>query len=138
MASALLRPLTIARFNAVTGEIVAGPFTGHTEPDPIRFVTFFPNRQQIASASRDFTIRVWDATKGELLVGPLIGHTDSVFSVVRGRIASAVYGMPQRERSQWGHPPDIPERAILLLSRQMDSVLPQPLPITQFACGMPH
>jgi WD40 repeat protein len=54
---------TICVWNATTGEIVAGPFTGHT--DSVWSVAFSPDGQHIVSGSDDQTICVWNATTGE-------------------------------------------------------------------------
>jgi WD40 repeat protein len=55
---------TICVWNATTGEMVAGPFTGHT--DSVWSVAFSPDGQHIVSGSRDKTICVWNATTGEM------------------------------------------------------------------------
>jgi WD40 repeat protein len=70
---------TICVWNATTGEMVAGPFTGHT--DWVNSVAFSPDGQHIVSGSDDQTICVWNATTGEIVAGPFTGHTDSVYSV---------------------------------------------------------
>jgi WD40 repeat protein len=62
-----------------TGEIVAGPFTGHT--DSVLSVAFSPDGHHIVSGSHDKTICVWNATTGESVASPFTGHTDSVISV---------------------------------------------------------
>ena len=84
---------TIRVWDATTGQIVAGPFTGHT--DPVWSVAFSPDGLRIASASFDKTIRVWDASTGQIVAGPFTGHTSSVYSVAFSpdglRIASASY-----------------------------------------------
>ena len=51
---------TIRVWNAVTGETVAGPFSGHS--DSVKSVAFSPDGQHIASGSEDQTICVWNAT----------------------------------------------------------------------------
>ena len=66
-------------WNAMTGEIAAGPFIGHT--DYVRSVAFSPDGQWIISGSDDQTICVWNAMTGELVAGPYTGHTDWVRSV---------------------------------------------------------
>jgi WD40 repeat protein len=54
---------TICVWNATTGEMVAGPFTGHT--DSVLSVAFSPDGQHIVSGSDDQTICVWNATTGD-------------------------------------------------------------------------
>jgi WD40 repeat protein len=70
---------TICVWNATTGEMVAGPFTGHT--DSVKSVAFSPDGQHIVSGSLDQTICVWNATTGVMVAGPFTGHTGRVFSV---------------------------------------------------------
>src|SRR6266566_4537833 len=70
---------TIRVWDAVTGETVAGPFTGHT--GSVNSVAFSPDGQHIVSGSEDGTILVWDAMTGETSAGPFTAHTDSVLSV---------------------------------------------------------
>src|SRR6266702_1833751 len=70
---------TIRVWNAATGEIAAGSFTGHTSP--VLSVAFSPDGQRIVSSSSDETIRVWNSTTGETAAGPFTGHTDWVRSV---------------------------------------------------------
>ena len=54
---------TIRVWNAMTGETVAGPFTGHT--DGVNSVAFSPDGQYIASGSVDQTIRISYVTIGK-------------------------------------------------------------------------
>ena len=70
---------TVCVWNATTGEMVAGPFTGHT--GPVRSVDISPDGQWVVSCSSDQTICVWNAITGEVATSPFTGHTDSVSSV---------------------------------------------------------
>jgi WD40 repeat protein len=70
---------TICVWNAMTGEMVAGPFTGHT--DPVTSVEFSSDGQWIVSGSGDQNLCVWNARTGEMVAGPFAGHTDLVNSV---------------------------------------------------------
>jgi WD40 repeat protein len=65
-------------WDAMTGEPVADPFTGHT--NWVLSVAFSPDGQHVVSGSRDDTIRVWDAKTGEIAAGPFAGHTNRVNS----------------------------------------------------------
>ena len=69
----------ICVWNAVTGEMVLGTFTGHT--DRVSSVAFSPDGQHIVSGSMDKTICVWNAATGDIFAGPFTGHTDPVISV---------------------------------------------------------
>ena len=64
---------------ASTGEVMVGPFTGHTAG--VTSVGFSPDGQHIVSGSWDKTICVWNARTGELVADPFTGHTDGVASV---------------------------------------------------------
>src|SRR6266571_4217113 len=63
----------------MTGETVAGPFSGHS--DSVMSVAFSLDGQHIVSDSDDRTIRVWKAITGETVAGPISGHSSSVPSV---------------------------------------------------------
>ena len=69
----------IRMWNTMTGETVAGPFTGHT--DWVMSVAFSRDGLHIVSGSDDQTIHVWNAMTGEKIAGPFAGHTDWVRSV---------------------------------------------------------
>jgi WD domain, G-beta repeat len=60
-------------WDAATGDVIAGPFTGHTEE--INSVAFSPDGQRIVSASGDCTICMWHVTTGETEAGPSTGQT---------------------------------------------------------------
>ncbi|GJJ10930.1 hypothetical protein Clacol_005159 [Clathrus columnatus] len=51
-----------------TGDVIAGPFYGHT--DTISSVAFSRSGTHVASGSGDGTVRVWDACTGENVAGP--------------------------------------------------------------------
>ncbi|KAF7346304.1 WD-REPEATS-REGION domain-containing protein [Mycena sanguinolenta] len=70
---------TVHVWNAESGEVVAGPFNGHT--DRVNSVAFSPDGKWIVSGSKDKTVRVWDAESGEVVAGPFNGHTGGVNSV---------------------------------------------------------
>ena len=71
---------TIYVWSATTGEVVAGPITGHTHG--ITSVDFSPDGQQIVSGSYDKTVCVWNAMTREIVAGPFTGHIGPVNSVV--------------------------------------------------------
>src|SRR6266702_4607942 len=54
---------TIRVWNAMTGETVVGPFSGHS--DSVTSVAFSPDGQHIVSGSGDRAIRLWNAMTGE-------------------------------------------------------------------------
>jgi WD40 repeat protein len=68
---------TISLWNPATGEVVAGPFTGHT--DSVYSVAFSPDGKHVTSASADRAIRMWDVATGEceLEAGSSTGQTES-------------------------------------------------------------
>ncbi|KXN87181.1 Vegetative incompatibility protein HET-E-1 [Leucoagaricus sp. SymC.cos] len=59
-----------------TGELVAGPFEGHSQL--VHSLAFSPDEHFIASASGDKTIRVWDVGTRRLRFGPWYGHAGGV------------------------------------------------------------
>jgi len=81
----------IHMWDAATGEVIVGPFIGHT--NEVYSVAFSPDGQLIASASLDYTIRVWDSAAGQVVAGPFTEHTAPVifvaFSPDGQRIVSA-------------------------------------------------
>ncbi len=62
-----------------TGELVAGPFRGHTQL--VHSLAFSPDDHFIVSGSGDRTIRVWDVGTRGLIFGPLYGHAGGVTGV---------------------------------------------------------
>ena len=63
----------------MTGEMVAGPFRGHS--DWVTSVAFSPDGQHIVSGSKDHTICVWSVKTGESVVGLFREHSAWVTSV---------------------------------------------------------
>ncbi|KAF7346289.1 WD-REPEATS-REGION domain-containing protein [Mycena sanguinolenta] len=70
---------TVYVWDAESGQVVAGPFNGHT--DRVTSVAFSPDSKWIVSGSNDHTVHVWDAESGEVVAGPFNGHTGWVNSV---------------------------------------------------------
>ncbi|KZP22859.1 hypothetical protein FIBSPDRAFT_952434 [Athelia psychrophila] len=62
-----------------TGAIIAGPLEGHTST--VNSVVFSPDGQRIASGSDDGTVQIWDAKIGASTGGPFKRHTVTVCSV---------------------------------------------------------
>jgi WD40 repeat protein len=62
----------------MTGERVAGPFTGHT--DFVNSVAFSPHGHYIVSGSSDQTVCMWDVTNvtGGITHGSSTGPIESV------------------------------------------------------------
>ncbi|KAF8815814.1 WD40 repeat-like protein [Phlegmacium glaucopus] len=74
---------TVRVWNATTGVMEGGPFTGHT--GVIHSVAISQDGQWIVSGSYDTTIRVWNITTGVMEGSPFTGHTGGVFSVAFSR-----------------------------------------------------
>ena len=81
---------TVRIWDSETGNLVAGPFQGHSLS--VNSVAFSPDGTRIASGSSDKTVRIWDSETGKLVAGPLKGHTyyvtSAAFSPDGTRIAS--------------------------------------------------
>jgi WD40 repeat protein len=60
---------TIRIWDAMTGNEIGGPLTGHTEA--VSAISISSDAERIASSSFDNTLRVWDARTGANIVGPL-------------------------------------------------------------------
>jgi WD40 repeat protein len=65
---------TICVSNTMTGEMVAGPFRGHT--GYVNSVAFSPDGQHIVSGSDDHAIRLWNAKAGETETSGQVDFTD--------------------------------------------------------------
>ncbi|KZP01966.1 hypothetical protein FIBSPDRAFT_880658, partial [Athelia psychrophila] len=129
---------TIRVWDAESGALRAGPFTGQTMP--VHSVVFSPDGQRIAPGSNDKTICVWDAESGALKTGPFTGHTEPVNSVVFSpdgqRIISrrdpmirpSAFGHSKRDHSQGTQtsllPPTHGTTALLSISGSFDGALP--------------
>ena len=70
---------TIMVWDAETGDIISGPFEGHT--DSITSVAFSPDSKRVISGSLDQTMRVWDIQTGISIIGPRIGHTGGILCI---------------------------------------------------------
>jgi hypothetical protein len=70
---------TICVWDPHGGDIMAGPFKGHT--GQVLSANFSSDDTQIVTGSYDCTIRIWDARLGSTIVGPLEGHNGVVSSV---------------------------------------------------------
>jgi WD40 repeat protein len=148
MASTLCQDLTaqsdktIRVWDADTGNVVSGPFTGHTNWVRIS-VAFSQDGKHIVSGS-DKTIRVWDADTGNVVSGPF-NHTHSVNSVAFSQDGKIVSGSDDKTIWVWdatlamlfqGHSQVTPTQSTLLHSHRMASTLCQDLMTRQSGCGM--
>lgn len=71
--------MSIAIWDAETGELVGAPLRGHNAP--ITSLAFSPDGMCLASSSGDKTIRVWDVDRGKITGEPLRGHEGGVISI---------------------------------------------------------
>ncbi len=70
---------TVRVWDAVTGEPVGDPLTGHATR--VHCVAFSPDGRRLASGSGDKTVRVWDVVTGQPIGRPLVGHTGVIYAV---------------------------------------------------------
>ena len=70
---------TICVWNTTIGEMVAGPFTGHS--GSVNSVDISPNGLWVVLGSDDKTICVWNAMTGEAVANSFTGHTELINSV---------------------------------------------------------
>jgi WD40 repeat protein len=94
------RDKTIHVWDAVTGESVLGPLTGHKKC--VTSVALSPDGEHIMSGSKDGTIRFWSAKTGEVILVSGIRNSSSVTSVAffpRG--SWAVAGSSELELWKW-------------------------------------
>jgi WD40 repeat protein len=66
-------------WDAVSGDIVAGPFHGHT--NSVRAVALSSDGKRIISGSQDKSIRIWDAKTGEAVASSFHSHIHGITSV---------------------------------------------------------
>ncbi|KAF9232502.1 hypothetical protein BU15DRAFT_81156 [Melanogaster broomeanus] len=69
---------TIRCWNSENGELIGGPWTGHTKP--VRSLSLSPDGTKISSASYDRTVRFWDARTGDSIDQPLL-HESELYAV---------------------------------------------------------
>jgi WD40 repeat protein len=81
------RDNTVRMWDAVTGQPLGAPLTGHTDGIWSVAIGRIGNRDLVISGSRDNTVRIWDAVTGASVGTPLTGHDGWVHSVAIGRAA---------------------------------------------------
>ncbi|KIJ49067.1 hypothetical protein M422DRAFT_161600, partial [Sphaerobolus stellatus SS14] len=79
-------------WNAYTGELVSGPFEGHTSV--VSSVAFSPDGQRVVSGSYDKIIRIWNAHTGELVSQLFEGHTDQDTGYITGPNKELIFWIP--------------------------------------------
>ncbi|PVG01716.1 WD40 repeat-like protein [Serendipita vermifera] len=66
-------------WNIEAGEVVGGPWKGHT--GSVCSLAFSSDAKHVVSGSSDRTIRLWNSDTGKIVGEPWNGHTDSVHCV---------------------------------------------------------
>jgi WD40 repeat protein len=77
----------LRRWDAVTGDRIGRPMTGHEEEVNSIVLARVGERDLIVSGSSDHTVRMWDAVTGQPAGQPLAGHTDRVTSTAVGWVS---------------------------------------------------
>ena len=71
-------------WDAVSGQPVGPPLTGHNGPVGAVAVGRAGDRDVVVSGGADWTVRVWDAVSGQPVGMPLTGHASNVLTVAVG------------------------------------------------------
>jgi WD40 repeat protein len=76
---------TVRIWDAVTGQPLGAPLTGHRDGVWSVAIGRVGNRDLVISGSRDSTVRIWDAVTGASIGAPQTGHHHWVHGVAIGR-----------------------------------------------------